>query len=95
LAILKIVGEFWKVDLQNRNAMEIAEKAGALYDKFAGFVEVMDQLGNSLEKAGLSFQLARKRLSEGSGNLIKRSEELKRMGAKTNRAIIWKEEERE
>jgi len=92
LAILKIVGEFWKVDLQNRNALEIAEKAGALYDKFAGFVEVMDQLGNSLEKAASNFQLARKRLSEGTGNLIRRSEELKRMGAKTNRSILWKEE---
>jgi DNA recombination protein RmuC len=92
LAILKIVGEFWKVDLQNRNALEIAEKAGALYDKFAGFVEVMDQLGGSLEKAALNFQLARKRLSEGTGNLIKRSEELKRMGAKTNRSILWKDD---
>jgi len=95
LAILKIVGEFWKVDLQNRNALEIAEKAGALYDKFAGFVEVMDQLGVSLAKAESSFQLARKRLSEGTGNLLRRSEELKRMGAKTNRVIVWKDEEEE
>lgn len=82
LAVLKIIADLWKVEKQNRNAIDIAEKAGALYDKFADVVKDFMDVGKSLNAAKASHAEGMKRLSEGNGNVMKRVEELKEMGAK-------------
>ena len=72
---------------QNRNAQLIAEKAGALYDQFVLYVESLDEVGRHLDKSTEAWDTARKRLSTGRGNLLRRSEELKKLGAKTKRTM--------
>jgi DNA recombination protein RmuC len=69
LAILKIIADLWKVEQQNPHATEIADKAGALYDKFAGFVDNLEQVGRKLQDAQLSYDNAFKQLSTGRGNI--------------------------
>jgi DNA recombination protein RmuC len=86
-AVLKIVADLWKVEQQNKNAIDIAERAGALYDKFAGFIDNMETLGKKLEDAQGSYDNAFKQLSTGRGNLIGRIEELKKMGAKASKQL--------
>ncbi len=81
-AVLKIVADLWKVEQQNRNAIDIAEKAGALYDKFYGFIENLENVGKKIEDAASSYTESFKQLSSGRGNIIGRVQELKRMGAK-------------
>ena len=81
LAVLKIIGDLWKVEQQNKNAIEIAEKAGALYDKFVGFIDNMETLGKKLSEASGLYDAAFKQLSTGRGNMVGRVEELKKMGA--------------
>jgi DNA recombination protein RmuC len=80
-AVLKIVADLWKVEQQNRNALEIAAKAGALYDKFAGFTETLELVGKRIHEAGASYDTAFRQLSTGKGNIVRRIEELKKMGA--------------
>lgn len=87
LAVLKIIADLWKVEQQNRNAIEIAEKAGALYDKFHGFLTNLELIGKKLGDAQSSYDDAFKQLSTGKGNIIVRIEELKKMGADANKQI--------
>jgi len=87
LAVLKIIADLWKVEQQNRNAIEIAEKAGALYDKFHGFLSNMELVGKKLGDAQTSYEDAFKQLSTGKGNIIGKIEELKKMGADANKQL--------
>jgi DNA recombination protein RmuC len=87
LAILKIVAELWRIEKQNENAIDIANKAGSLYDKFHGFLDNMEQVGKKIDDAGNAFQLAYKQLHTGRGNLIGKVEELKKMGANASKQL--------
>ncbi len=80
-AVLKIIADLWKVEQQNRHAIAIAEKAGALYDKFVGFVDNLESVGRKLEDATQCYTEAFKQLSTGKGNILNRVQELKKMGA--------------
>jgi DNA recombination protein RmuC len=87
LAVLKIIADLWKVEQQNRNAIEIAEKAGALYDKFHGFLTNLELVGKKIGDAQSSYDDAFKQLSTGKGNIIARVEELKKMGANASKQL--------
>lgn len=87
LAVLKIIADLWKVEQQNRNAIEIAEKAGALYDKFYGFLTNLELVGKKLSDAQSSYDDAFKQLSTGKGNILSRVEELKKMGAEASKQL--------
>ncbi|MES2651191.1 MAG: DNA recombination protein RmuC [Bacteroidota bacterium] len=83
LATLRTIASIWKVDRQNKNVYEIAEEAGALYDKFVGFISDMDNIGKHLERSQKAHEDAFKKLQYGSGNLIGKVEKIKKLGAKT------------
>ena len=87
LATLRIINNIWRYEDQNRNAIMIARKAGDLYDKFVGFVAALDDVGQKIGKAQESYHTARNRLTEGRGNLVKRSEELRQLGVKTQKDL--------
>ncbi|RUM67996.1 MAG: DNA recombination protein RmuC [Sulfurospirillum sp.] len=79
LAVLRTIEHSWRYEYQNKNAREIARKAGDLYDKFRGFVESMQTIEKSLHKAQHAYNDAFKKLSSGKGNLMTRAKELKSM----------------
>lgn len=81
LAVLKIVADLWRIELQNKHAIEIAEKAGALYDKFHGFIDNFELVGKRISEAGNAYDNAFKQIATGRGNIITKVEELKKMGA--------------
>ncbi|GAB5408344.1 MAG: DNA recombination protein RmuC [Balneolaceae bacterium] len=87
LATLATIDSVWKQEYQNKNALEIAQRGGALYDKFVGFVESMDQIGDRIKQTQKSYDEARTRLSEGSGNLVRQAEMLKKLGAKASKKL--------
>lgn len=86
LATLRTISYIWNQDLQNKNAEEIARQAGALYDKFVGFSEDLVKLGNQLGTVQNTYQESMKKLSAGSGNLVRRTQKLQELGAKTTKA---------
>jgi len=79
LAVLRTIEHAWRNAYQNKNAQKIAQKAGDLYEKFALFVESMQQIDSALQKAQEAYDTAYKRLSSGKGNLMARAEELRKM----------------
>ena len=87
LATLRIINNIWRYEDQNRNAMIIAKKAGDLYDKFVGFVEALDDVGHKIGKAQESYRTAHDRLVKGRGNLVRRTEELRQLGAKAKKEL--------
>jgi len=87
LATLRIIDNIWSYEDQNKNAVIIAKKAGDLYDKFVGFVEALEDIGQKIDKTRESYQTARNRLTEGRGNLIRRSMELRQLGVKAQKEL--------
>jgi DNA recombination protein RmuC len=87
LATLRIIANTWRVEYQNRNALEIARKAGDLFDKFCGFLNTFQELGESLKKSTERYDSAISMLSIGRGNLIKRAAELQTLGIKGKKTI--------
>ena len=93
LATLKIVDNMWRNEKQRKNAVEIALKAGALYDKFHGLVEDLNKVGQKLSGAQESYQAAMNKLTSGKGNLLGRVEKLKELGAKAKKQLPRVDEE--
>ena len=87
LATLRTISYIWKQDLQNKNALEIARQAGALYDKFTAFTDDLVKVGKNLDQTQGSYKDAMKKLYEGKGNLVRRSELLRELGAKTSKQM--------
>ncbi|MBD1423236.1 DNA recombination protein RmuC [Sphingobacterium chuzhouense] len=87
LATLRTIASVWVQERQNRNVLEIAKEAGLLYDKFVGFLNDMQQLETHLQRASEKHQEAMRKLSAGTGNVIKKVENLKQLGAKANKQI--------
>ena len=87
LATMRTVSFIWKQDYQKKYVLEIASESGALYDKFVGFTNDMLNLGNRLKGVQNTYEYAMNKLSTGTGNLIKRAEKIKKLGAKTTKAI--------
>jgi DNA recombination protein RmuC len=85
LISLRTVQNLWRLVQQNQNAKEIANKAGALYDKFVAFVDDVDDIGTKIEASKRSFEKAQNKLVTGRGNLIRRAETLRELGAKTSK----------
>ena len=87
LVTLRTIEYIWRNERQEQNAAEIAEKAAALYDKFVGFVDDMEKIGGQISKTQESYEGAMKKLSTGTGNLIKRTDDMKKLGIKTKKKI--------
>jgi DNA recombination protein RmuC len=94
LATLRTIASIWKQERQTRNALEIAQKAGSLYDKFVGFIEDLLDIGKKMEAAKTSYSEAMNKLSSGRGNIVSKTEELKKLGAKATKKIPEKVIER-
>jgi DNA recombination protein RmuC len=87
LATLRVIDSLWRQERQSLNAREIAERAGALYDKFVAFVLDLDELGSRVQQLDKAYAAARNKLVDGRGNLVSRVEHLKQMGARASKSL--------
>ena len=87
LATLRTIDSMWTNQKQQENALEIARQAGALYDKFEGFVADLVRIGKKMDEAKVEYQGAMNKLVDGKGNLITSVEKLKKMGAKAKKSL--------
>jgi DNA recombination protein RmuC len=84
---LRTVASIWKVENQNRNALEIASEGAKLYDKFVGFLEDFEKVGKTLESGHAQYTSAMGKLKEGPGNVFKKIENLRELGAAPGKRI--------
>ncbi len=86
-ATLRTIASVWRLELQNKNTMEIARQGGQLYDKIEGFVRDMQVMGRQIETVHKTYSGAMNKLSEGRGNILSKTEKLKELGAKTSKSL--------
>ncbi|KKU50426.1 MAG: hypothetical protein UX71_C0001G0081 [Parcubacteria group bacterium GW2011_GWA1_47_10] len=84
---LRLINNLWKTQSQNVNALEIARQSGELYDKFVGFITDLVDIGKKIDSAKENYEEAIKKISTGKGNLLNRVENIKKLGAKSTKAI--------
>lgn len=84
---LRIIGNLWRVEKQNKNAQMIADRAGSLYDKFNGLLEEMDKLGKQLGTLQKTYDAVFSKLATGRGNLVKQVEDFRQLGARVKKPI--------
>lgn len=84
---MRTVGNLWTIDRQNRHAIDIADRAGALYDKFEGFVGDLEKVGSRIDSAKQAWTDAKGKLVEGRGNLVRQTEMLKTLGANARKSL--------
>ena len=87
MVTLRTIKNLWRYADQSRNAQIIADKAGGLYDQFVRYIESLDEVGKHISKSQEAWDTAHKRLSTGKGNLVRRTEELKKLGAKAKKSL--------
>ncbi|MFZ9583651.1 MAG: DNA recombination protein RmuC [Pseudohongiellaceae bacterium] len=87
LATLRTIHNIWRYEYQSKNAREIAEQAGKLYDKFAALLQDLDKVGDRLGQAQDEWATARSKVYGGRGSLLTRVEKLKRLGARTSKQL--------
>ena len=87
IATMSTVSYMWQQESQKKNVLEIARQSGALYDKFCNFVDDLKGIGKSIEQSSKKYDDAMNKLSSGKGNLIKRTETIKKLGAKTTKSL--------
>lgn len=87
LATTRTIANVWQQENQNRNALEIADRAGRMYDKFVGFTEDLQKLGDKIRGVEVEYNEAMKKLQYGRGNLVSRAAQLKALGAKASKQL--------
>lgn len=87
IAVLKIVADLWKREMQSKNAVEIATEGAKLYDKFIGFVTTIEDVGKHLSRSQDAYLQAVSQLRDGRGNLISRVQKLKKLGVKSTKHL--------
>ena len=87
LVTLRTIQNIWRYEHQNKNALEIADKAGNLYDKFVGFVDDLEKIGDQINNTQKAYEGAHNKLVSGKGNLISRTQALIGLGVKSRKQL--------
>jgi len=87
IATLRTIASIWRQEYQNRNVLEIARQGGALYDKFVGFLNDLVEIGKKLDDTQKAYKASMNKLSDGKGNLIKKAQDIKELGASTSKSL--------
>jgi DNA recombination protein RmuC len=87
LAILRTIQNIWRYEYQNKNALDIANRAGLLYDKFVSFHESLQEVGKHIDRSQAAHEQAVSQLTEGRGNLVGQVEKLKTLGARASKQL--------
>jgi DNA recombination protein RmuC len=87
LFVVRTVAYLWRQDAQTRNVIEIARRGGELYDKFCGFIEDLELVGQRIDQARTAYDSSFKKLSTGQGNLVRQAQMLRDLGLKPTKTL--------
>jgi DNA recombination protein RmuC len=84
---LMLIKDIWKREAQSKNQVKLIDEAGKLHDQIVRFIDSFSKVGHELNQASSAYDTAFNQLSEGRGNVIKRTDDLKKLGAKVTKEI--------
>ncbi len=85
--VLQMIKQIWRSEYQTRNVLEIAEEGGKMYDKFCNFINDLEKIGKNISDLSNNYNSSMNKLKEGSGNLVKRAEKMRELGAKAKKQL--------
>lgn len=88
--VLQMIKQIWRSEYQTKNVIQIAEEGGKMYDKFCNFIIDLEKIGKNIEDLSSNYNASMNKLSSGRGNLIKRAEKMKELGARANKQLTIK-----
>ena len=95
LVTLRTIEHIWRTQRQEEHAKKIADEGEAMLHKLALFVDEMNKIGTLLDNTKKSYDTAMGRLSSGNGNVIKRAENMQKLGLKLKKQIALRSEDQE
>jgi len=87
LATLRTIASIWKQEKQTKNALLIAEEGGKLYDKIVGFIQDMERIDKTLDQSREAYDNAMNKLITGRGNILNRTEKIRKLGAAVSKSL--------
>jgi len=87
LFVVRTVAYLWRQEDLSRNAKEISNRGAELYDKLVGFVDDLQRVGERIKQAQQSYDEARRKFSDGTGNVIRQAQMLKTLGVKPTKRL--------
>lgn len=87
LATLRTIENIWQYEQQSKNSLEIARRAGLMYDKFRSFAEEMEKIGKQLATCHATYDTAYLKLTRGRGNLVAHAEQLRELGVQIKKEL--------
>lgn len=87
LATLRTVENIWKFEQQSKSSLEIARRAGLMYDKFRGFIEEIEKIGKLLDNCRTGYDNVLFKLTRGRGNLVSQVEQLRELGVQVKKEL--------
>lgn len=87
MTALMLIQDLWKREQMTTNQRKLIESAGGLHDQIALFLKSFETLGGRLKQATDSFEQSHNQLVEGRGNVVRRTDELKKLGAKVKKEL--------
>lgn len=87
ISSLRIFADLWRTEKLNKNAEKIIENSGKMYEKFVGFLETFEDIGDKINKTNETYHKAFNQLKDGRGNLIKQAKDIQALGVKTLKSI--------
>ncbi len=84
---LHLTYNLWQVNRQNRNVEEIVRRAADLYDKVVGFQDDFNAVENALQRLSKVYSDARRKLYDGPGNILRRTETLRQLGVTPHKSL--------
>ncbi len=87
MVALRTVETIWRYEKQNANAEAIARSAGKIYDQFVLFLEALEDIGKNIDRAKIAYDKSYERLASGRGNVLRKVETLRKLGAKATKTL--------
>ena len=87
MTALLLIKDMWKREHQSRNQVKLIEQAGGLHDQIILFLESFQKIGTEIGQAKDAYDKSFERLVEGRGNVLRRTEGLKQLGAKVKKSM--------
>jgi len=84
---MKLVESIWRIEKQNKNAKQISEIAGGMFDQIVKSINLIDKTDEQISKSLDNLRQTKNYLKDGRGSLFDKANQMKLLGAKTSQNI--------
>ena len=84
---MKLVESIWRIEKQNKNAKQISEIAGGIFDQIVKSLNLIEKTDEQISKSLDNLRQTKNYLKDGRGSLFDKANQMKKLGANTTQNI--------